>query len=98
MEQLNYRFKKSVPQSIVSDTLPNQTVDLRVLVRQLMNGESLNVGLSLSSTKDATFDDVDLSKLDLAHMTVEDVDSLMPKAPVDPVVVPDPEPRPPTTE
>ncbi len=77
-EQSQYRFHERLPQSSVSDTKPNQTVHLSVLVKQLMQGQSLNVGLALTSTPDATLDSPDLSKLDLKHVTVHDIERLIP--------------------
>lgn len=79
IEQSNYRYQASEPQSEVSETLPNQTVDLSILVKQLMQGKSLNVGLSMTSTPDSDFDTPDLSKMDYRHMSASDVDRLMPE-------------------
>lgn len=79
MEKRNYKYVARAPQSRVSDTLPNQTVDLSVLVKQLLDGQALNVGLSLSSDSSDTFDTPDISKFDVRHMTVADVDNLLAK-------------------
>lgn len=76
--QSEYRFKRSKPQSKESVTLPHQCVDLSVLVKQLMNGQALNVGLSLESSPDASLDSPDIRKLDLRHVTAKQIDSLMP--------------------
>lgn len=89
MEKRNYKYVARAPQSIVSDTLPNQTVDLSILVKQLMDGQALNVGLSLSSDSSDTLDTPDISKFDMRHMTVADVDNLLAK--VQPVKI-DPAP------
>lgn len=85
MEKRSYRYVAREPQSRVSDTLPNQTVDLKILVKQLMDGQALNVGLSLSEDSSDTLDTPDISKLDIRHMTVSDVDNLLAK--VQPVQV-----------
>lgn len=79
MEKRNYKYVARAPQSTVSDTLPNQTVDLSILVKQLMDGQALNVGLSLSSDSSDTLDTPDISKFDVRHMTVADVDNLLAK-------------------
>lgn len=79
MEKRSYKYVAREPQSTVSDTLPNQTVDLSVLVKQLMDGQALNVGLSLSSDSSDTLDTPDISKFDMRHMTVADVDNLIAK-------------------
>lgn len=79
MERSSYRYVERSPQSMVSDTLPNQTVDLSVLVRQLMDGQALNIGLSLSVDSSDTLDTPDISKIDISHMTVSDVDKLLSK-------------------
>lgn len=76
--QSEYRFKRSKPQSKESVTLPHQCVDLSILVKQLMNGQALNVGLSLESSSDATLDSPDLRKLDPKHVTSKQIDALMP--------------------
>lgn len=89
MEKRNYKYVARAPQSTVSDTLPNQTVDLSILVKQLMDGQALNVGLSLSSDSSDTLDTPDISKFDMRHMTVADVDNLLAK--VQPVKI-DPAP------
>lgn len=89
MEKRSYKYVAREPQSTVSDTLPNQTVDLSVLVKQLMDGQALNVGLSLSSDSSDTLDTPDISKFDMRHMTVADVDNLLAK--VSPVKI-DPAP------
>lgn len=89
MEKRKYRYVAREPQSTVSDTLPNQTVDLSILVKQLMDGQALNVGLSLSSDSSDTLDTPDISKFDMRHMTVADVDNLLAK--VQPVKI-DPAP------
>lgn len=89
MEKRSYKYVAREPQSTVSDTLPNQTVDLSVLVKQLMDGQALNVGLSLSSDSSDTLDTPDISKFDMRHMTVADVDNLLAK--VQPVKI-DPAP------
>ena len=89
MEKRNYKYVAREPQSTVSDTLPNQTVDLSILVKQLMDGQALNVGLSLSSDSSDTLDTPDISKFDMRHMTVADVDNLLAK--VQPVKI-DPAP------
>ena len=89
MEKRKYRYVAREPQSTVSDTLPNQTVDLSILVKQLMDGQALNVGLSLSSDSSDTLDTPDISKFDMRHMTVADVDNLLAK--VSPVKI-DPAP------
>lgn len=85
MEKRNYKYVARVPQSVVSDTLPNQTVDLSILVKQLMDGQALNVGLSLSEDTSDTLDTPDITKYDFRHMTVSDVDNLLSK--VQPVQV-----------
>lgn len=85
MEKRSYRYVAREPQSLVSDTLLNQTVDLKILVKQLMDGQALNVGLSLSEDSSDTLDTPDISKLDIRHMTVSDVDNLLAK--VQPVQV-----------
>lgn len=79
MEKRSYKYVARVPQSVVSDTLPNQTVDLQILVKQLMDGQALNVGLSLSVDGSDTLDTPDISKIDIRHMTVSDVDNLLAK-------------------
>lgn len=79
MEKRSYKYVARKPQSTVSDTLPNQTVDLSILVKQLMDGQALNVGLSLSVDGTDTFDTPDISKFDIRHMTVSDVDNLLAK-------------------
>lgn len=89
MEKRSYKYVAREPQSTVSDTLPNQTVDLSILVKQLMDGQALNVGLSLSSDSSDTLDTPDISKFDMRHMTVADVDNLLAK--VQPVKI-DPAP------
>ena len=60
MEKRKYKYVAREPQSTVSDTLPNQTVDLSILVKQLMDGQALNVGLSLSSDSSDTLDTPDI--------------------------------------
>lgn len=85
MEKRSYKYVARKPQSTVSDTLPNQTVDLSILVKQLMDGQALNVGLSLSVDGTDTLDTPDISKFDMRHMTVSDVDNLLAK--VQPVQV-----------
>lgn len=85
MEKRSYKYVARSPQSTVSDTLPNQTVDLKILVKQLMDGQALNVGLSLSEDASDTLDTPDLTKYDFRHMTVSDVDNLLAK--VQPVSV-----------
>lgn len=85
MEKRSYKYVARVPQSVVSDTLPNQTVDLSILVKQLMDGQALNVGLSLSEDTSDTLDTPDITKYDFRHMTVSDVDNLLSK--VQPVQV-----------
>ena len=79
MEKRSYKYVARVPQSVVSDTLPNQTVDLSILVKQLMDGQALNVGLSLSEDTSDTLDTPDITKYDFRHMTVSDVDNLLSK-------------------
>lgn len=90
MEKRSYKYVARAPQSTVSDTLPNQTVDLSILVKQLMDGQALNVGLSLSEDTSDTLDTPDLTKYDFRHMTVSDVDNLLAK--VQPVSVDAPAP------
>lgn len=85
MEKRSYKYVVRAPQSVVSDTLPNQTVDLSILVKQLMDGQALNVGLSLSEDTSDTLDTPDITKYDFRHMTVSDVDNLLSK--VQPVQV-----------
>ena len=85
MEKRSYKYVARAPQSVVSDTLPNQTVDLSILVKQLMDGQALNVGLSLSEDTSDTLDTPDITKYDFRHMTVSDVDNLLSK--VQPVQV-----------
>lgn len=92
MEKRSYKYVARAPQSTVSDTLPNQTVDLSILVKQLMDGQALNVGLSLSEDTSDTLDTPDLTKYDFRHMTVSDVDNLLAK--VQPVSVDAPAPAP----
>lgn len=79
MEKRSYKYVAREPQSVVSDTLPNQTVDLSILVKQLMDGQALNVGLSLSEDTSDTLDTPDITKYDFRHMTVFDVDNLLSK-------------------
>lgn len=79
MEKRSYKYVARAPQSIVSDTLPNQTVDLSILVKQLMDGQALNVGLSLSEDTSDTLDTPDITKYDFKHLTVSDVDNLLSK-------------------
>ena len=90
MEKRSYKYVARAPQSTVSDTLPHQTVDLSILVKQLLDGQSLNVGLSLSSDSSDTLDTPDITKYDFRHMTVSDVDNLLAK--VQPVRVDAPAP------
>lgn len=90
MEKRSYKYVARAPQSVVSDTLPNQTVDLSILVKQLMDGQALNVGLSLSEDTSDTLDTPDITKYDFRHMTVSDVDNLLSK--VQPVQVDAPAP------
>lgn len=89
MEKRSYKYVARAPQSVVSDTLPNQTVDLSVLVKQLLDGQALNVGLSLSEDTSDTLDTPDITKYDFKHLTVSDVDDLLAK--VQPVKI-DPAP------
>ena len=89
MEKRSYEYVAREPQSLVSDTLPNQTVDLSVLVKQLLDGQALNVGLSLSEDTSDTLDTPDITKYDFKHLTVSDVDGLLAK--VQPVKI-DPAP------
>lgn len=79
MEKRSYEYVAREPQSLVSDTLPNQTVDLSVLVKQLLDGQALNVGLSLSEDTSDTLDTPDITKYDFKHLTVSDVDDLLSK-------------------
>ena len=79
MEKRSYKYVARAPQSTVSDTLPNQTVDLSILGKQLMDGQALNVGLSLSEDTSDTLDTPDITKYDFRHMTVSDVDNLLAK-------------------
>lgn len=79
MEKRSYKYVAREPQSVVSDTLPNQTVDLSVLVKQLLDGQALNVGLSLSEDTSDTLDTPDITKYDFKHLTVSDVDDLLAK-------------------
>lgn len=90
MEKRSYKYVAREPQSVVSDTLPNQTVDLKILVKQLMDGQALNVGLSLSEDTSDTLDTPDITKYDFRHMTISDVDNLLAK--VQPVQVDAPAP------
>ena len=89
MEKRSYKYVAREPQRVVSDTVPNQTVDLKILVKQLMDGQVLNVGLSLSEDTSDTLDTPDITKYDFRHMTVSDVDNLLSK--VQPVKI-DPAP------
>ena len=79
MEKRSYEYVAREPQSLVSDTLPNQTVDLSILVKQLLDGQALNVGLSLSEDTSDTLDTPDITKYDFKHLTVSDVDGLLAK-------------------
>ena len=79
MEKRSYKYVAREPQSVVSDTLPNQTVDLSILVKQLLDGQALNVGLSLSEDTSDTLDTPDITKYDFKHLTVSDVDGLLAK-------------------
>ena len=85
--QQTYRLRAQAPQSTMSETVPNQAPDLKYIIGAIQRGENLNIAQSMAYDKDPTFDDTDLSRLDLRHVTDADLDAFRQPdpAPADPV-------------
>lgn len=87
--QNNYRKIKSEPQSLESVTIPNQAPQLRLIIASIASGDIPRVQMSGQYDNSPTLDDVDLSRLDMRHMSAQDFERYFPK-PVE--VVPEPTP------
>lgn len=101
--QFAYLSPRHVPQSSKEDSqlVPGAAPALKYIVASLMRGEKVDLGVKMVYDKDASHDDIDLSKLDMRHLTIEDIESLEARytlAPADPELPADPQPVPPPAD
>lgn len=79
--QQTYKYREQVPQSLMSETVPNQAPDLKYIIGAIQRGENLNIAQSMAFDKEPTFDDVDISRLDLRHLTEDQISKFRPVEP-----------------
>lgn len=85
-----YRPKKQRPQSLYSETQPNQAPELRYIFGALQRGEVLNLNMGLQYDNDPDIDRP-VVHLDRRHVTPRDIDSYLESikvpSPADPVIL-----------
>lgn len=73
--QRTYKKFHEIPQSLVSETLPNQAPALSQIVGAINRGENLNVKMKVYYEGVEDFNNMDSRFVDTRHLTSDEVDS-----------------------